>query len=637
MLMNIMENPPQWEQLKQSGISSNGISFVKRTLVIDPADRAHEEELLAHSWVGGPGAPGEDDGMEVTGGAAGLAESQSQLSQLNINPAQARTGLDYDDNEDQHEAKRSKHHHGWASDYSDDATWQPFLGLNPAAAGPSRPAGANRLFGEIGESALRSSGVLGENAHAALQVPMEESDLNTSAESQLSINPNYAGNVNTNLATRQQSLQYTQLLPEGIAGAAPSLLGAEAMVGQLHMASPESAVFGPSADSKPASPKTPTSRDISPALTGSKRSSHGVKSAMAESTPKRVKTGQPKSSLPAFTSATQDRPSTRSSHAGPTAKETLGHIGSHKFTQSSASSHYNDAQHVRGPNISEGALLPTAFNSQSSVQSPAANVNTPSNPPSHNTSLPPDPSASATATSAALPANPPPTNTPTHNSAPSIFHFGTLTPTPISIPTVPLITVNSRTTTFGRDFTFDFVHPIATDARVPKKALDITMYYPGIEKDIARGSTTWHLHPELVALVSTRTSNYIKVNGVHLMRGNGAVLYGELRTGDVVTVFGPPHGVKVAPGLKSEKLEFHCEFFVGKSKEPRSKRDPFVVKDGTENTKSHSKSTRDSGALATSAKNNTPLTQASDPTNKAKANMRPTSPASSTNQIRSTS
>ena len=155
------------------------------------------------------------------------------------------------------------------------------------------------------------------------------------------------------------------------------------------------------------------------------------------------------------------------------------------------------------------------------------------------------------------------------------LRFGNLQPTRGSIHT-PAIYITERLTTYGRLPDSTFVHPDPREDRIPKQALDIQMWYPGIEADIVVGKTNWMNHPKLEAILRTRASKYVRVNGVKLKKGQGEYLWGRLRTGDEITVVEPMVGATSA--RDKEFLRFRCEFFVGLSKGIRKPGEtPFIV------------------------------------------------------------
>ncbi|KAK4690123.1 hypothetical protein P7C71_g6601, partial [Lecanoromycetidae sp. Uapishka_2] len=154
--------------------------------------------------------------------------------------------------------------------------------------------------------------------------------------------------------------------------------------------------------------------------------------------------------------------------------------------------------------------------------------------------------------------------------------FGNLVIVKGSVPSVHKIKIAFRTITFGRALESTYIHQNSLDNRIPKNAIDVMMWYPNIEKDIAAGKD-WATNKNLRALISTRTNRYIKVNGIRLMRGVNCWLYGELKSGDVISVFELSEGRKAEVPEDNEFLKFRCEFYVGASRDARKEGNPFKV------------------------------------------------------------
>ncbi|KAI4156882.1 MAG: hypothetical protein LQ346_009126, partial [Caloplaca aetnensis] len=123
--------------------------------------------------------------------------------------------------------------------------------------------------------------------------------------------------------------------------------------------------------------------------------------------------------------------------------------------------------------------------------------------------------------------------------------------------------------------------PNAFDTRVASCAFDICFWRPNIEADLAHNpALNWPAFADISAIISTRTSKWIFVNGIHLRKGTDRFLYGHLKTGDVVTVFGPDELVPAEGKKVTEWLEFEVDIKIGRSKEVRGKDEPkFVVEE----------------------------------------------------------
>ncbi|KAK4690470.1 hypothetical protein P7C71_g6328, partial [Lecanoromycetidae sp. Uapishka_2] len=425
MLLNVMNTPIDWERLKQAGITFDGIDFIQKMLVIEPSQRASDEVLLEHPWL--LSASDRPD----------LEKSQPKeldASQLSItdNDQYDVDELQYiDDLADPREPKRVR---AWpqqdaSPNAGEEMSDTPEFDMTGMAPGLSHHSPPQRLFGEIGTSALRSSGVLGETAHAALEVAggasydasefqghghgggsydpatfgvgagigvfgggsHKASSTSASyvdpgfgqasrAEDVSYIDPNYVSTHPTNEAfpVTQQNIQYPQLpAGAGYTHEAPSLLGAEALVRQLNMASPESGVSGSSENSKPASPKTPHSRELSPTVPGSKRASQGHRSADDEVNAKRSKTHRTSSSPPTRhqsdnTFAQSHSDTSQAGNQGHGRSATAGKGATqpdqaNRTIESSDSDDHQDGQQPRERTKSHTTMPSTAFNSQDSA------------------------------------------------------------------------------------------------------------------------------------------------------------------------------------------------------------------------------------------------------------------------------
>ena len=515
-----MNLPVEWNLLDQAGVSKNGVDFLKSMLVIDPSQRPSDSTLLQHAWLQGTNdAP-----------AVGTAD-ELDASQLSLrDKTEVNSALEEDAEFERRDGD------SWIDQLAMPLPRMP----RPAPVGLPPPP-PNRLFGEIGSSALRSSGALGQEAHGALGVPIglppttgsyDPSSSSASYTDAPHVGYTSAGAQATSV--RYPDLHHSMANPSG----APSLFGAESLVDKFHMASGESG-------------KSP---EISPALTGSKRPIENSSSEDETLTTKRPRTAQ------THLSSTDPRQS-----AEPPARRE-----------------------------SDASLIPTAVNSPASAQDlyegDKLSDRGPSRPQSASNSvcketsrrespdiqsLPPTARPSITVSTQPVSTEPDSTQLATILRPP--VRFGNLIPTRGSIPTVPRVIISSRATTFGRDKNCTFIHPNAMEDRIPKNAIDLQMWYPGIDKDIKAGKTDIESHKDLVAVISTRASRYIKVNGVRLIMGKDRKYFGRLRTGDIITIFEFAEGHTPKTDKDKEFLRFRAEFFIGLSKEVRKPGEPFVV------------------------------------------------------------
>lgn len=575
MLVNIMSGPPDWERLEQAGVSALGINCIQRMLVIDPAFRASEDALLAHPWIRGAEEPMHDFHHP----SEDLDASQLSLA----DPADSPTGGNYANVAEGLPPPKRQRHKGWEPKPvidsngmvipSNDDCDLPSLGAIGGWNGTQMPAPthqvpaeannvprAPRLFGEIGASALQSSGALGENANVALQVPTLGNYDPFTSNSDSFIHPDRgqwenldSGVQATGGAIQQHEVNYPQLVPgPSHVDSAASLLGAEAQIRQLNMASSESEVSHAPSESQQASPKASTSSRVTTAVSGLHEK---------QVNPKRIENVSKESTI-------------LHSREAPTPNTGRSQMSNYN----SQDSDLEEGQRLLDSRKSDASLLPTAFNSQESDCSKGNTSEALKGQSPQKSSPQTIPASTAGASVAPTPdlqsAFRPKEDRPVFAKPPQ--RFGNLIPVPGSVHSIP-IKISQYTTTFGRDPSSDFTHPNVKEDRVPKRALDIIMWYPKIEKDIAKGKTDWQSNESLTAIVSTRTSLYIKVNGVRLMKGRDCWLYGRLKTGDIITIFGPLEGRANPSEKDKEYLRFRCEFFVGASKEPRSETEPFVV------------------------------------------------------------
>jgi len=191
MLANIMTTPLDIGPLKECGVSHNCINLIAKMLNPDPLLRPDELECLRHPWLVDSASAGEmglDDNNVGLGeiqeeddlglGASRQNESDDACDVADSNVSEI-IEVDEIDHEDPRQSKRARIDGAFAP--RDQAQ----LSSSPEVLYPSLPAidtqqsteihtGSaaynTRLFGEIGASALRSSGVLGYDAQAALQI-----------------------------------------------------------------------------------------------------------------------------------------------------------------------------------------------------------------------------------------------------------------------------------------------------------------------------------------------------------------------------------------------------------------------------------------------------------------------------------
>lgn len=530
MLETVMNNEVNFEKLRFNGVSDAGVDFISRMLKHDPLARATAAQCLQHPWITQmAGNKAHKTKVDDTSSLGVIREDEddfepSQLSKLSLTekPAEAEivdSDMEYESDVDEladtRLAKRLKF-----SNEANRGTQRVLSGQNVAYPSlPSAHVGSalspptNRLFGEIGSSALRSSGVLGHNARAALEMPSQRSrDKSTSPIHSILKDQQVSSDE-----LAQHPLQYPHTSPETslFTTAAPSLLGAEAMVRQLNMASTVSA---PSPDGI-AMPQTTLFSESTGS--SSKRSSQVIHPT-DESTPKRGKLDL------ADASSQRSQPG------------------------DSSESHRSHGTQTTSRALSEPSALATAAENSSGGDKGKGKEGSMGN------SADAKEEADFDLLASVGPA-----------FAPARECWGVLTPVSGSIVNTT-IKLEQRMTCFGRATNSHVKYLDNMDTRVPKNALDIIFWRPGFD-ELAKSGVYWEDVDGLFALAHTRTSIYIKVNGVKLTRGEDCWIYGRLHTGDTITIFGPERGRE--EGRAAEFLSFRCEFFFGASARPRE--EPF--------------------------------------------------------------
>jgi len=650
MLRIIMENPLDIAPLRQTGISRLGITFLEQMLRIDPADRPNATECLRNPWirdVADVALIAIDDDVPPQG-LAEIREDEEDIdaSQLSLNevPSDARPHVsDFGEDvsevdeieperkskrmrtldnyfEEQHNPHRDDHHNFTQRNSQDNDPRETKPSRSGPFAYPSLPITDHintmqvtqipptRLFGEIRTSDLRSSGVLSHGAHAALQIV---SPGNCGGEGSYMYDEDEASETSSDFL-HQDHLPYSTSIvppyPRHPIGSAPSLLGAEAQIGHLNMASPESGI------SALATPVTPQSRLASPAsnsVTGSKRSSHAIEAGSKESTPKRTRITAPRQLTPNMPTYwyDDDDPATHNleyasrvsgrdfigENATRLSKSRTSSLSENKPSsraQGEMRRHSSGLVHQLPDTQLPSNSLTMAHTRRTMAQLRdyvASNAKDPRSCVESARSRPAKDNSVSSTSVASVPHSKAEITNATSSYlitaiSESSFHRTSDTtagdvfvrPPPRAGRLVTLegsffstsLNLDQRITSWGRDpATNTHVYPNSMDTRVPKAALDIIFWRSGIERELEHGADFREM-PDVCALIQTRCSKSIKINEVHLTRAKGdGWTYGVLRQGDIITIFDGPTGF----------LKFRCEFDIGSSKEERASGEVFVV------------------------------------------------------------
>jgi hypothetical protein len=544
MLSRIMTTEADFDPLKKCGVSDQGIDFISRLLNRDPLQRPREKECFQHPWISD--VPDEepmeieldDLGMEDAGLMVIEEADEEELdaSQLHIQDDLGVLNFYSEDDDDvsvdELEAFQSKRPRLGESRI-DSQTHENAASANvryPVLPGfaEQRPG---RLFGEITESALRSSGVLGQDTREAAAVTTQGSRGEQIGEANSEEITSNDGSVN-------HYLRYPNALPipSGFGGSAPSLFGAEALVGQLQMESPNSAhspISTPNTNN-PVTPETPNTREVSPG-----RSTHPPPSD-TDSTPKVPRLSR-QIDLELQSSAEQGIHNL---------------LGSDQQELSRDSRDRDQETHVyptqpteMGPNLDNP--FDHYFNPDTEV--PPSDEDGPQNQA-------PEPSAPTTSAN---------DQTESNGFAKPYRCLGKITTLPGSFTDIKF-RLEHRLTSWGRGTSATVQYPDPMEFRIPKFGLEITFWTPGIEQKLEDGEDWTHIK-DIFTVISTKTSKNIWVNDVELRSETPArdgYYYGKLYTGDVITVY----------RAKEHFLKFKVEIYHGLSAMARPEPEkPFVV------------------------------------------------------------
>ncbi|PWY65370.1 protein kinase [Aspergillus sclerotioniger CBS 115572] len=516
MLRIIMTEDADYGELRKADVSEDGIDLVARLLNRDPMSRPNERECLRHPWIAGVADTDEYDDDDL---ALNLANDLSDIgedledeidaSQLSLNDKPAADMAVEEDSEAAQSKKIKLDYPPAEIHYPSLPSVDSFQIVQPVSQSSPK-----RLFGEITPSVLRSSHALGENVDA-----YEGDDFSIH---------DFVSSTGESIISDGNSLNSVLSLPENpVAGSAPSLMGAEKLVGQLNMDSWLPGISSKILHVEAPGPQTSVAADVP-----DRQSPEAPKHTPTDDTTLKPCIFSRRIELPV--------PDTASERSSP---ETTG-----KSTEKTMEkTNYGRTESEAEPGETFDIELSNTIDAKTGVQLPDL-------PQRDDNQSPPEP----------LPHQSPDLNIKIV-SPPSKAHplLGKLTTLPGSIfeLTIPLET---RMTSWGRGPLATICYPEPMDTRIPAYALEVTFWAPAIETKIAAGQE-WMTVPGVMAILSTKTRKCIWVNGTELRRGpdgdNGreGFHFGKLYSGDVITVYQHRH----------KFLKFTCEFYHGDSARPR--------------------------------------------------------------------
>jgi serine/threonine protein kinase len=520
MLRTIMTTDVEYDLLREEGVSEEAVDFVSRLLRTDPHERPTERELFRHPWIANvpdiddypdsEDLPLEDEQLAMITEAV---EEELDASQLSINDHGDYNEIVIGGESEETLLKRPRLDAETSIHYP---SLPPIDSFSILEVPPNlQAATANRLFGEVTSSALRSSGIFGGLSSRNFEVKSDQS----SGESMEVDADNLSAGV------------YSFPVPD-FTGSAPSLLGADSLVGQLNMSPNDNSSKNPEpADDKPGTPQSRV-REVTPANQESADPSQD-KHSVTEITPK---------ALPFHRRIELPLPDTASESSMPRSD-------SFQCPLSDGDDNKQDELAVtidgRTGREVDDELPPTTDGDYSD------------HPQMETRTIPSEISQSLTLSDFLKPRP----------------LLGRLVTVPGSIFELTL-RLEGRMTSWGRGPLATLVYPDRMDTRIPAYAIEVTFWSPGIEPLIAEGAD-WREIPDVMTILSTKTRNRIWVNNVELRRGptmdNGSEVwsFGKIYTGDIITIW--QNGGKY--------LRFRCEIFHGDSARPRPESEKgFIVR-----------------------------------------------------------
>jgi serine/threonine protein kinase len=550
MLNNIMTKTIDFEPLRKQGVSAECVDFISHLLNRNPILRPNEQECFQHPWLINVGdalsyvqddevedifsqelqAVQEEDEEDLLGDEdidayAAMYEVISPRFPPAVKPQAARPM----------KKPRMGTRNRPGQDV-DDSVIYPTLPVISSFMAPPASTAPPRLFGEItpsiiqtpSEDMLRSSGVLGETVNSPNVPQIRDQFGQISVKDFHSMDTDMSPAPSPAEVSSGDPLQSPEVL--GIArtaGPAPSLFGAEMEIEDLNMASPDVGGVSDAATPDTTNPVTPREIDPSPS------------SARTKSTEK-LGVSDPTLGLPKFERKIDLR--VLDDDAAYSASMAAREASRTQMAATRASTFQNPSNSLFPADTNDMARTIDARTGKSvsisDFPNPPRRNSNPSNALSRRIDLTVTEPTSATASTSIPVAN--------SNAVPPPSLLGTLTTSPTSYTSVT-IPLHDRMTSWGRSPNCTLSHPDKQDTRIPKNALKIMFWAPGMEKWIASGKDWWMVHG-IRTILSTSTSKCVWVNGVELRaqsNGGEEALYGKVYTGDVVTVWEGGDGMRL--------------------------------------------------------------------------------------------
>ncbi|KAL1794995.1 hypothetical protein ACET3X_006811 [Alternaria dauci] len=537
MFNNIMHTPLDPTPLQKAGVSAACIDLLTRMLRTDPATRPTDRDCLNHPWLKDGAQILADPTLQSIAEEEEPEEAEQQLSQLSLQEEEIPESDEEDDilSDDElmafvteRQPKRVRadplYPRDQVRDHEDSSVEPSFTSshlVNDESFQLIPTTRQPRLFGEIGQSALHSSGVLSARANDALSqdesVRLVQND----------------GADDTSYTTGEAEFQGPFTAPAQLERgfSSPSLLGAESLVRDLNMTSPHSPVSRTQSPVMPATPKTPEVVQHSSLDQSSKDFSQD-----SEPTPR---------ARPSGMNRQINLPLTASYYYDPKDPTT------HNLEYASRVSGFDFLSNSRDATSEASAYADTTAASEASALSTTSSI------------------TAAPSTAVAIPSVPVEVDI-----RPPPRRLGKLIATPDSFAPNLVLNIDQSKTSWGRLGNNTIVYEHRGDTRIPKTAFIVFFYSPGGQtpetvEELSQQGKDWTTLENLNIGIWTCATHGISINGKHLKQKDdkGRALFGHLHTGDIVQVYHDARGI--------ECLKFRCEFYVGAGKEPRPAGDSF--------------------------------------------------------------
>ncbi|WEW58635.1 Protein kinase protein rad53 [Emydomyces testavorans] len=564
MLRNIMTTDADYNYLRRADVSEEGIDFISKLLHRDPKARPKESECFRHPWL--INVPDEFEYMdvdeaeedEVNADLKAIAESSepesSEYERLDASGIDLNdvTHDPFEEESEEEDSPSSKPINIKRPRVTEEQEGSHLMGplLPQRIPYPSLPNissydfGSNvhlestptgpRLFGEITRSALRSSGVLEPNIQIPMDGPQFQRDFESVSRSDYPPSNGKFGSHEHSLHTTTPSNYLLSEMASRLGRSASSLMGAESLVGNLNMGS-----FGGVSTSPNSDVPTPQEEEKNEISTNSTSySEHKDDADVDDSDHEAEKIGRRNRIHPIFSPCQPDlAPKLKTSRGADSLRANSIKREPCSQDKEAGDSSWEELACTIDERTGEEVRQSVGFDLRYE---------------SHNSHVIEHHSQSTTK---ALGAS---QNLTKSVKPPAVL--GKLTPVTGSI-TDQVIRLDSRMTSWGRGKGNTIRYPDPMDVRIPAYALELTFWAPTIEALIDAGED-WTQIPDVITIVSTKTSKHIWVNDVELRRetsdGND-YLFGRVYTGDIITVY----------RKRDEFLQYHCEFFHGNSAQTR--------------------------------------------------------------------